>query len=504
MNPTVLAGAAAQLTTRNISRAAFLLTAFMLLQKLLALGQQVLIGRVIGLSAEADAFYIAQTVPLLVGAWIMASLTNTLIPMLRTGDSRRTAGLLLSILALLALSTLALFVCGGWVVGVLGHGLAPATARMSVRLLREMTILIFLMGATGILNALYYRYSRFLVPSIASCLLYVGAIGGVFLKPWLGVDGFAWGVVAGAIGQVVMLCWFVGPQDLRQPQFDGKQLAGFGKSFSNILVTLAVSAFCVIVDRAFASSGRAGTVTGVTLASNLMTIPSAMVVTSLNSALLPAFVQAREDKGAFAALFRHALVYMIFFIGPGSLILFFGSEPLVRLLFHSGKFDAHAVHVTAGLLTAYSVGIFGMALKDVFSNALIALGREWIAMLAGVLSLGASIALKLIYLNPEYPTWIATSTSIAMWIGAVLLLASVPVEWMRFWREQGWRLVLVNGLFVAVCVALWSWIQSGSTWQPLAALTAAAAVYLVSAWMLRLNEQAGLRLKWNASARIES
>ena len=463
----------------------------MLLQKVLALGQQVLIGRGTGLSAETDAFYIAQTVPLLLGALIALSLTNTLIPLLRSMDARRAVGVLLDILALLALSSLALLVFAGPVIGLLGHGLAPATAETAVRLLREMAILIFLMGVTGILNALYYRHSRFLIPSIAACLLYVGAIAGVLLKPWMGVDGFAWGLVAGGIGQVAVLCWFAGPQGFAPPLFGWPHLAGFGRSFLNILVISAVSSLGLIVDRAFGSFGRAGTVTGVTLASSLMTIPSAMVVTTLNSALLPALVVLREDREAFTAMLRHALVYTIFFLGPANLILLFGSAPLIRGLFRSAQFDAHSVLVTSGLLTAYSFGIFGMALKDVFSNALIALGREWIAMAAGVVTLGVSIALKVLYLSPADPTWIASSTSLAMWIGAVMLLATssvlVPMGWLRFFREDGWRLALVNGLFAGWCLALRPYIQSTSIIPPLAVLSGAAAAYLAVAWMLRLS-----------------
>jgi len=67
------------------------LTAFLILQKLLALAQQVMIGRVSGLSAEADAFYIAQTVPLLAGGLIMVAVTSTLIPVLRSGEDRRAS-----------------------------------------------------------------------------------------------------------------------------------------------------------------------------------------------------------------------------------------------------------------------------------------------------------------------------------------------------------------------------------------------------------------------------
>jgi putative peptidoglycan lipid II flippase len=480
-----------QSTSRNISSAAFLLAAFMLLQKILALLQQVLIGRETGLSANTDAFFLVQTVALLTGAWIMVSLTTTLIPILRSGDPHRTAGLILNIVGMLVLGSLALFVFAAPVIGLMGPGLPLSTAQTAVRLLREMSVLILLLGSTGILNSFYYSAGRFLVPSVAGCLLYVGAIAGALLEPWMGVDSFAWGMVAGGILQVSMLGWFVGPQHFRRPTFEWRPLASFSHSLLSVLIVSGVSTLALMVDRAFASSGRAGTITGVTIASNLMTIPSAMIVTSLSSPLLPALVLLRDDRKAFAAMFRHALLYMIFFLAPCNLVLMFWSEPLIRLMFHSAQFDANSVHVTSGLLTAYSVGIFGIAFKDVLSNALIALGREWIAMLSGVLSLTVSIVLKVFYLNPNNPTWIATSTSIAMWVGAGLLLTAVsalsPVGWLRFWRDRGWRLVLVNGLLAGWFVALRPYIQSDSMILPLAVLSGGAVMYFAVAWILDLN-----------------
>jgi putative peptidoglycan lipid II flippase len=478
-------------TPRNIGSAAFLLAAFMLLQKILALLQQVLIGRETGLSANTDAFFLVQTVALLTGAWIMVSLTTTLIPILRSGDPRRTTGLILNIVGVLVLSSMALFVLAGKVIGLMGPGLPLSTAETAVRLLREMAVLIFLLGATGILNAFYYSAGRFLVPSVAGCLLYVGAIAGVLLEPWMGVDSFAWGMVAGGILQVSLLGWFVGPQHFGRPTFGWRPLASFGQSVLNVLIVSGISTLALMVDRAFASSGRAGTITGVTIASNLMTIPSAMIVTSLSSALLPALVLLRDDRKAFAAMFRHALLYMIFFLGPCNLILLLGSEPLIRLMFHSAQFDANSVHVTSGLLAAYSLGILGIAFKDVFSNALIALGREWIAMASGVVSLTVSIVLKVFYLNPNNPTWIATSTSIAMWVSAGLLLTAVsalsPVGWLRFWEDRGWRLLLANVLLAGWFVALRPYIQSSSMILPLAVLSGGAVMYLAVARILDLN-----------------
>ncbi len=470
---------------RKVTRNAIVLTAFLVLQKLLALMQQVMIGRVSGLSAEADAFYIAQTVPLLAGGLIMVALTNTLIPILRSGDDRRAAGLYVNILALLAVSSLVLWAFAPGVVGLIGYGLPRPSADIAVRLLREMAVLLLFQGASGILTALYYRRFRFVIPSIGGCLLYVGAITGVALRPWTGVDSFAWGMVAGGAAQVLLLSSFAGRQEWQRPIFSWQPLAGFSTSFLNILIASAAGVN-LMVDRPFASFGHAGTVTAVTIATGLITVPSTMVVFSLNSALLPALVSLREDRKAFAAMFRHAFSYMALFLGPANLILFFTGAPIIRLLFHSARFDNDSVQMTSTLVAAYSLGIFGAAFRDMLGNVLISRGGEWIAMTAGIVGLAVSILLKLFYLAPESPAWIGFSTSIATWTSAAIVLAGtavlIPVDWLRFWRESGRRLALANGLFLGLCLLLRPYAQSQS-YIPLLVLAAAGAVYLAAAWL---------------------
>jgi len=470
---------------RKLTRNAVVLTAFLILQKLLALAQQVMIGRVSGLSAEADAFYIAQTVPLLAGGLIMGAVTSTLIPILRSGEDRRASGLFVNILALLALSSVVLWAFAPGVVRLVGHGLSRFSADTSVRLLREMAVLLLFQGASGILTALYYRRFRFVIPSIGGCLLYVGGITGVALRPWAGVDSFAWGMVAGGAAQVALLCLFAGRGEWHRPIFGWQPLAGFSASFLSILIASGVGVN-LMVDRPFASFGHAGTVTAVTIATSLITVPSTMVVFSLNSVLLPALVSLGEDRKAFAAMFRHAFSYVALFLGPANLILFFAGAPIIRLLFHSARFDADSVQMTSILVSAYSLGIFGAALRDMLGNVLISRGREWIAMAAGIAGLAVSILLKLLYLNPENPAWIALSTSIATWISAAIVLAGtavvIPVDWLRLWREGGRRLMLANGLFLGLCLLLRPYIKSQS-YISLLILASAGAVYLAVAWL---------------------
>lgn len=473
----------------------------MLVQKALALGQQVLIGRATGLGEQADAFYAAQTVPLLLGSWIMFGLSNTLVPMIRATHPSRLTGALLCVLGVLGVASVWMALAPATIIGIVVPGLPAAAADLAAGLLRKMAIVVVLMGLSGILNGLYYEKSRFLVPSIAGCLLYTGPIAGAFFQPWLGIDCFAWGLAAGSIVQAGLLAAGVRGRAIPRPVFAWGEFAGFGRSLAYILSASAVSVLCMILDRAFSSSAQTGAITAVTMASSLMTLPSSLVVTSLSSALLPALVALKNDPAAFSAMSRKALAYTAFFLAPASWLLLAGAQSIVNLLFHSASVDRSTMLLTGGMLEAYSLGILAIAFKDVIGVVFIAVGRAAVPMVTGAVILAVSVISKILYPIAEHPAGIALTTSFAMWVGvgvlAALLSARVRFGWTRFWAGDGWKLALVNGLFGGLCLALRPVLHDQPPVATLAILAATGVAYVASARALgfsaRTSQTSGLR-----------
>ncbi len=428
---------------QTVSQAAFWLTAFTVLNKLLSLAQQVMLGRVYGASADTDAFAIAQIVPLMIGGLIGGSLTLCLIPIFADRDRQppgALSGLALILGAGLALLSATFCASAKPTMGFLGHGLDATTMALTVRLFAPLTSLILFVGLAGILTTSFHTQDRFVVPAAAVNVLYVGGIAGIMLRPVLGIDGLAWGLVAGGLAQAVILALFMGRDWLHRPAIDVRLAGAVARSFVPVFVGSAISTLYLVIDRSFATSFPTGYVAGFTFAGNLMTIPSQLVVLNLNSALFPSLVRSRTRSDEFSRLFVSALSWGSFLVLPAVLVLWAWSQPLVKLLFGSNHFGVEAVGLTSRILVAYTASAVGLALKDTASNALIALGSEQIPMLVGVASLAFSVLLKVIWLPRSGYTAIATSTGLASLLNAVVLLAllarRVPVPWQELWHRS--------------------------------------------------------------------
>lgn len=475
----------------NLSHAALTLTAFALVQKLLSLVQQIMLVRVIGINATTDAFYMAQTVPLIVGAMLSLALTVTLVAALRRTERSELCAVLATFTVLLLILTASAFLGSATIIRLLGPNLKPATAQMAGRLLAEMSPLIFFMGATGILTAYHYHTSSFLIPAAAGCLLYIGAIAGVLLEPRFGIDTLSWGVLLGGVMQSLTLLVHFDKTWFLRPAFKWNPHWRFACGLSGVLGITAVTPLYAIIDRGFASGSDGGTLAALTIAVNLMTIPSALIVMSLNSAILPGFVLVRKNMNEFGRLLQQGILYMAFFLVAATVVMTYWAEPIVRLLFASSHFDHAAEMLTSKLVAAYGISIVGIGLKDIISNALIALGREWTAMAVGLGTLALSVLFKSFGPAHPDPIWIALSTASAVWLGAIVFTAIssrlVHISLIEIVWHDGYK-ILVAGIVLGVfCRLLDASVISGTRAVTCAAIGAGGLIYILVARALHLD-----------------
>jgi len=452
------------MSKQTLSQAIIYLTAFTLLGKLLSISQQILIGRVFGSSADTDAFFIAQIVPFLVGGIFATALTTALIPILADRHNLQPgalSGLSLMIFGMLLILSLWTMSSSETIIRVLGHGFTGSTMTIAQRLLRSMSVLIALMGMSGVLTAFFYARSRFLLPAIAASLPYIGGLSGIlFLKPLLGIDGLAWGLIVGSGIQLVLLGLFVDRSWLQRPVFERQLSVRVWMTSVPIFLSVSISTLYLIIDRSFATPFPTGYVANFNFASNLLTLPSQLIVFNITSALLPALVALKTHKGEFSALLGRALAWTAFLLIPVTIVMLTWSRPLVRLLFHSKSFGLEAVNLTSNILVAYSVGIIGLAFKDVLSTALISLGRERLPMLVGLGSLLFSMLLKIVLIPGFGYLAIAFSTGVASMLNATMLLLALfqfmPLNLRRLFQLSGWK-VLIAGLFM---IAFWLFFRN--------------------------------------------
>src|SRR5258708_27187659 len=194
---------------RQIVRAAGIVMAAFVVSNLTGLLRQMLISRAFGTGTDLDALYAAQRLTdvlfnLVAGGALASAFIPTFTGFLAHEDTegawRLASGVLnLVFIVLVAVSVPAWLLARPLVHYVLAPGFAPAEVALAANLLRIVLLAPTIFGISGLLMGILNAHQHFLLPALATSMLWLGMIFGlVFWVPSLGIYGLAWGHVVGA------------------------------------------------------------------------------------------------------------------------------------------------------------------------------------------------------------------------------------------------------------------------------------------------------------------
>lgn len=134
----------------------------------------------------------------------------------------------------------------------------------------------------------------------------------------------------------------------------------------------------------------------------LMEFPQGIVGVSLATYLLPTLsgLAAEKKYPEFRATLRQGLSYMAFINLLASVLLVVLAEPIVRLLFQGGKFDAASTHRTATALACLAPGLVAFSGVNLLARAFYALGDTQTPMRVSLFCLALNLFVSLWVVGP--------------------------------------------------------------------------------------------------------
>ena len=216
---------------KKVGIASLIMMVSIFLSRVIGLIREMVIAYVGGASASVDAYQVAFVIPDILNH-VLASgfLAITFIPIftgyLTQNDEKegwRVFSLILTCFgSLLAVMVVIAVVFAPQLMSLVGFK-DPATLQRSIRMTRIIIPAQFFFFCGGLFTAVQYAKEKFLIPALAPLIYNIGIIsGGLILGPWLGIEGFAWGVLAGAIaGNFVIQIFGAGRVGMAfRPQFN--------------------------------------------------------------------------------------------------------------------------------------------------------------------------------------------------------------------------------------------------------------------------------------------
>lgn len=434
---------------KGLTAATLVLMGSTLASRALGLLRETLLAAQLGTGSEADAYSTAFVLPdlvntLLAGGFLSLSFVPLYLKSLREQGREKAARFLGGVVALLGgggcLAILLLVCFARPALLLLQPGLAgTASMERAVHLTRILlpAQLCFLLA--GAWNGAQYAHRRFLVPALAPLVYNVGIIaGGVFLAPRMGAEGFAWGVLGGALVGHLFL-QLVGIRmagvAIARPAGVAPELRAFLWRSLPLMLGLTLGFSSEFLLRRQAGWLGTGAVAQASYAFRLMMVMVALFGQSTGVASYPYMVElvGKGEWKSLQELVGSSLRQLAVFLVPVSFYATFFARDLVRIAFRRGKFGEDAVLVVGGHLAVMVWCVFPWCLQIVLARALYARGKFWLGALLG------TVCVLLCW--PLWSWWVDARGVGGLGAGLLLLVGLQALVFGIAWGKgpSGWK-----------------------------------------------------------------
>jgi putative peptidoglycan lipid II flippase len=481
------------------------------------LAREVVAASYYGISGPMSAFTIAFQVPNLIRALFAdAALQPAFVPvfteLLEKRDYReafRLASTLLLIVTMVLGAVTALFVVGApLIMPVFARFESQALVDLTVSLSQVLFPILILLGVTGIVVGILNSYDRFGAFAIAPLFWNLTIIVVlVVVEPLLdGQDriyAYAFGVLLGTLVQLLIPAF-----DLRNTPFR------FDWSFEwrhpgvrrvlllmlPVTISLGLINFNLLINSIFGSLVSDEAPAAIDKAFRIYQLPQGIFSVAIATVLFPTLARY-ANRGAYddlRATMANGMRQILFVLIPAAAAVLVLSEPMIRLVYQRGAFDAAETEVVATALFWFAFSLPTNGLFLLLTRTFFGLQRPWIptAIAAGNLTVTALGALALYHLGVGgivASTAIATAASVvAQCVILRRLLGGLELGRLL---DAGIRITIAAAALAAVSFGVWEVLDEalgrglgGQVVSLGAGLALGGLVYLGFARLLRIPE----------------
>jgi putative peptidoglycan lipid II flippase len=460
-------------TLKKIGFASFIMMASVAASRVIGLTRDATIAWMGGAKASVDAYQVAFIIPEILNHIVASGfLSITFIPIFahylssgRDEEGFAVFSIIFNGFGLMLLGFIAVtMVWTPQLVTFFVPGITdPSTFALAVKMTRIIIPAQFFFFTGGLFMAVQFTKEQFIIPALAPLIYNIGIItGGVLLYPTLGMEGFAWGVLAGAFSGSFLL------------QLLGARKAGlkyfFIFNFTHpdfikyilltlpLMVGLTMTFSTEILMKFFGSFLGEGSIAAMNYALRIMFILVGFFGQAVGMASYP-FMAKIAAQGDFQRL-NHMLnqtLKFIFLVIPFSVLFMVLRREIVMILFQRGAFDLQATQLTAGILPFFMVGAFAFSAQTIVSRGYYALQNTLFPAIFSTLCVLASLPMIYGFMKLLGIRGVALGLSVSVTINALLLFEC----WNRKAKNTGKKEVYVFFLkLVPVSLGLGALLQA--------------------------------------------
>jgi putative peptidoglycan lipid II flippase len=364
----------------------------------------------------------------------------------------------------------------------------------------------------GLLMGTQNARGHFFGQAIGPLIYNVGIIvGGLLLADSVGIAGFSWGALVGAIvGNLLLQMWLVRRLGVRyRPSLDIRHpgVVKIGKLLLPVMLGLSLPQLAAHINGIFATLIGKGPALWLNDANRLTQAPLGVFAQSAGIALLPTMAAqvAVKDMDGFRSSVSLGVRSIVALTLPTSVFMTVLAVPLIHVMYQMGEFTGHDTVMTAVALGFYCIGIAGWSAQAVIARAFYALHDTVTPVVVGTIMTVLLVPGNWVLMQAMRPIgWghggLALATSLAATLQSAVLLVLLK---RRIGSIQGRLMAQSFAKVCAGCLALAmvsyaAYHVLGRAWhsghrlemllQILVAMGLGFAAYAASVKALRLEE----------------
>ncbi len=461
---------------KKIGIAAAIMMISVFLSRIIGIVREMVIASIGGASGDVDAYQVAFIIPEILNHIVASGfLSVTFIPIFSKYLARneeeegwRIFSIILTSFGTLLLFFIAIsFLLAPPLIAIVAPGWDnPSLLEKAIRMTRIIIPAQFFFFTGGMLMAVQFAKKKFAVPALAPLIYNIGIIaGGCFLGHRIGVEGFSWGVIAGAVlGNFAIQYWgakkigmkFTIIFDFRNPELKKYILLTLPLMFG---LTMSFSAEFFL--KFFGSYLPEGNIAGINYGFRIMQSMSGLFGQAVGMASFPfmASLVAKNKIDEMNRLLNNTLRFISLVI-PFSALLMVLRHETILILFQRGQFDAAATALTSGILPFLLAGAFGFSAQTIVARGFYAMQNTIIPAVFVTAAVIISIPVYWYGMKIMGVCGIALANSISITIQVAILYA----VWNRRSNNRGSKTVylfIIKMIVVSILIGFFlEWFKT--------------------------------------------
>lgn len=455
---------------KKVGIASFIMMASVFLSRVIGLLREMTIAFAGGAKGSVDAYQIAFVIPEILNHVVASGfLSITFIPIFAhylTKNDEQEGWKVFSIIfntfgLLLLIFIIASFVFAPELVTILAPGITdPILFQSAVKMTRIIIPAQFFFFTGGLFMAVQFAKERFFIPALAPLIYNLGIIiGGLLLSPWLGMEGFAWGVLVGAFFGNFFI-QFIGAKkvnlkfhfliDLKHPDFMKYIVLTIP-----LMVGLTMTFSTEIFLKFFGSYLGEGSIATLNYALRITFIIVGLFGGQAIGVASYPFMAKFAAKGDFAQLnnlLNNTLKFILLVI-PFSILFMVLRYEIVVMIFQRGKFDTHATMLTSSILPFLMIGAFAFAAQTIVARGFYACKNTLLPTILSSTTVISSIPLFFFFMKILQAKGIGLALSLSAIIQTIVLYEVWNYKTKNFGKKEVYKLffkILCISIFVGI------------------------------------------------------